>query len=363
VVQILYSGLGGHSSVAFSLVEADKEFKYKHVLIFYGIEEMPPAYINKCTALGIDYFFIKKEPGFDRNAQKNVISTLKKISRAVILLHSISLIIPVYYYGFSRKTRVIAIEHQPNHLKTKLEWVWSFLLMRLSKKVVFLTDLYRDQMKKRLGIFYDSKKVRVINNGINIDLFKPQKKDKKFNNVVLKIGMLARLMDTKDHLTLIKAFKLLLQNNNTGRSLQLHIAGEGEMKQALINLTQQWGLGDDVHFRGMIPEAEAVDFLNELDIYVHASLGETMSTSIMQVMACGKPLIASNVEGINNMVRDKVTGILVPAKDETAMADSILRLMNNVALADELATNAYNFAVENYSNKKMLDNYKAIFTN
>ncbi|MBK8495622.1 MAG: glycosyltransferase family 4 protein [Chitinophagaceae bacterium] len=53
-------------------------------------------------------------------------------------------------------------------------------------------------------------------------------------------------------------------------------------------------------------------FLQSLDIYVHASLGETMSTAIMQAMACKLPIVASDVNGINNMIIHGKTGILVP---------------------------------------------------
>ena len=88
-----------------------------------------------------------------------------------------------------------------------------------------------------------------------------------------------------------------------------------------------------------------------------------MSTAIMQAMACGKPVVASDVPGINNMIQHNTTGILVPPKDPVALADALTRLINNPAMADQLANNAFNFAVANYSNKKMLDNYKAIFFN
>jgi glycosyltransferase involved in cell wall biosynthesis len=113
----------------------------------------------------------------------------------------------------------------------------------------------------------------------------------------------------------------------------------------------------------MLEEKELVTFLHNVDIYIHASLGETMSTAIMQAMACGKPIIASDVMGISNMIENNVTGILVPPKNVTAMAEALLHLINNAELAKQLAANAFNFAATNYSNKKMLANYKVIFTN
>ena len=173
IVNILYSGLGGHFSVVFSLIEADEQKEYEHVLIFYGIEDMPQSYVDKCMEKGIRFFLVKKKQGLDVVSQKKVITILKDINPGIIMLHSISLILPLYLYTFRKNTRLISVEHQSNHLKSKKEWLWSVLLMRLSSNVVFLTDLYASQMKKRLGFLYDATRVRVISNGINTELFKP----------------------------------------------------------------------------------------------------------------------------------------------------------------------------------------------
>jgi glycosyltransferase involved in cell wall biosynthesis len=336
VVQFLYSGLGGHSSVGFSLIEADAEKKHDHWIIFYGIEDMPQSSIDKCNELGIEYYLVKKRPGLDFVSQRQVISLLKKIQPAIILLHCVNLIAPVYYYGMFKKTRIIAVEHQPNHMKTRLEWVWSVLIIWVSKKTVYLTDLYKQQMKQKLLFLFREKGIVVINNGINIAVFKPSQSNVFSDNSIIKIGMLARLTNAKDHGTLIKAFKLLGQNNLSPKQLQLHLAGTGNTMEALKQLANDLGIADTVYFRGMIAESEAVDFLNELNIYVHASLGETMSTSIMQAMACARPIIASDVNGINNMVIHQATGILVPPVDVNALVSAMEGILNDVLLQKKL---------------------------
>ncbi len=61
VVQILYSGLGGHSSVGFSILEGDQDKKYKHILIFYGIEDMPLSSVNKCEQMIGAYLLYHKK--------------------------------------------------------------------------------------------------------------------------------------------------------------------------------------------------------------------------------------------------------------------------------------------------------------
>ncbi|HQW84197.1 MAG TPA: hypothetical protein PK987_07050, partial [Ferruginibacter sp.] len=71
---------------------------------------------------------------------------------------------------------------------------------------------------------------------------------------------------------------------------------------------------------------------------------------------------ASDVLGVDNMIKNDETGLLVQVKNESALCNRIIYLIDNPDLADRLAGNAFNFAKENYSNKKMLQSYKAIFT-
>ena len=61
ILQIVYSGLGGNSSVAFSLVEGQTKNKYKNIFIFTGIEKIKKNYLDKCDSLNIKYFYIKKK--------------------------------------------------------------------------------------------------------------------------------------------------------------------------------------------------------------------------------------------------------------------------------------------------------------
>lgn len=359
IVHILYSGLGGHSSVTFSLVEADQRKTNQHILIFYGIEALPPGSIEKCNQLGIAYYFVKKEQGLDIGSYKVIIRTLKTVRPDVILLNSVNLILPVYYYRLFHKTKIISIEHEPNHLKGKKDWLWSFLLVPLSKNVVYLTGLYYEQMKQKLGLLFSQRKITVINNGINIGLFKPA--IHATNEPVFRIGMLARLSGTKDHATLIKAFALLLQKNTTGKDLVLEIAGEGEKQEGLKALVTGLGIDNKVHFVGMIPERAAADFLNALDLYVHASLGETMSTSIMQAMACAKPMIASDIPGINNMIVPGQTALLVPALDEQQLAAAMKKLIADENLRKQLGAQALRYAQAHFSNTVMFEKYEQLF--
>lgn len=278
----------------------------------------------------------------------------------ILFLHGSTTIVSAKFAKFrSKKIRIIVRETQSNILKTKRDWVWHKLAFLFADKIVFLSREYQEEILKKFGNWYQHQKVEVIPNGIDLNLFSPQNAVSTQNESCV-IGMQSRLVNTKDHITLIAAIKTLIEKK-TGINFILQLAGEGDNKVALEKLRDQLALNNVVEFVGLLNEKQIVKFLQRLDIYVHATLGETMSTAIMQAMACRKSIIASDVDGVNNMIIHNQNGLLVPVKNQAALADAIYLLANNKDLAKKLAENAYQIALEKYSNITMFEKYKKLF--
>ena len=233
------------------------------------------------------------------------------------------------------------------------------LALRFSDTVVFLSNLYKEQVRERLPSIYKDDKVAVIPNGIDLEVYRPGERTASDKFV---LGMQSRLVGIKDHRTLLSAF-VLVKQRQPGKNLCLKIAGDGEFRTALQEKAKESGIAEDVEFMGTLGEQELLRFTWSLDVYIHASLGETMSTAIMQAMACKKAIVASDVTGINNMLVNNETGLLVPVKDPEAMAAAIEQLISNRQQAERLAVNAYDHAMKNYSNMIMFKRYKKLFYN
>ncbi len=358
VAQILYSGLGGHASVVFSIINADKQRQLCNHLIFYGIEETKPEYIEKCEQLKIPYTsIIKKSTKDNINPYLKLFNSLKTIKPDIILCHSPNVIIPSYLYKKINSTKLIIVEHTPNQVKRKSEWLWSLLSMIVANKVVLLSEQYRVDLKKKLGFIFRSSKVKVIPNGIDIDVFAPSLKRQNWKGV--SIGMVSRLSVSKDHNALIKAF-VKLKGKPYYDSLNLYIAGDGETRDSLIKITEELDLKSKVHFLGMLDEQQIIDLLNDLDIYVHSSLGETMSTAIMQAMACGLPVIATDIPGINNLIEHEKTGLLFTKGDDNELQSYIDSLVLNLELRRKLMESAREYAINYFSNKIMFSKYSKL---
>lgn len=361
VLHILYSGLGGHGNVFFSMVDADKQKEFEYEALFFGIEDVREGYVKKAVDRNIPWFFVKKKPGIDLASYKKIVGIIKHSGPDVVFIHTSAYIFPAKWAAFfsRKKIKVVVRETQPNHLKTKFEWIGLRFALLAATKVVFLSTEYRDAIKQKLSFFFSDRRTAVIPNGIDLSLFKPAEKTKTGDTILL--GMQSRLSGTKDHSTLLDAFGRIIKENTTGKKIKLLIAGDGDCRAALENQAQHLGITNEVSFLGMLEEKELPAFINSLDIYIHATLGETMSTAIMQVMACRLPVIASDVLGVNNMVKHGNNGLLVPAKDADALTAAVHDLITNTAKAQQLAASGYDFAVNNYSNELMLQRYKKVF--
>jgi glycosyltransferase involved in cell wall biosynthesis len=96
------------------------------------------------------------------------------------------------------------------------------------------------------------------------------------------------------------------------------------------------------------------DSIKSFDIFVMSSLTEGLGTSILDAMACAKPVIGTRAGGIPEAVRDEDTGLLVPPHDEAALAAAIVRLLKDPALAARLGASGRQRAAEYFSVERMV---------
>jgi glycosyltransferase involved in cell wall biosynthesis len=357
VLQILYSGLGGHGSVAYSLYEGDVENKTAQSFLYYGIEDLNDDYIERNKDAGITFEFIKKKKGVDLLSWKKIFHYLKERQPDIILLHSITLIIPALAFCLIYRKKTITIEHNANNIKRPSEWLWSAITILFSRKTVYLTEKYRSEVKKKLGPLFISNKSIVIGNGINLERFYCPIADHLKGYFTL--FMQSRFTHFRDHKTLLYCIRKLKPDIP---EIQLVLAGDGETLAQMKDLAAQLNISTMIKFTGNIQEDEIIAQLRKSSIYVHASLAETMSTAIMQAMACGLPIVASDICGINNMLADGRTALLFQPKNVTVLCDKILYLYKNRNIADQMGANARKYAELKLSNKRMFNEYYCLFS-
>lgn len=357
ILFLLYSGLGGHANVIFNLIDAGLSDKLEVELLFYGIENIISEYKEKCNQSGITYAYIKKRQGLDFGFYFKIINYISKSSSKIVFLNGSYLVGPALVAKIKTKFQIIVRETQANHLKSRIEKVSSVLSLKYADYTVYLTEEYAGQSREKHSKLYKPEKVRIISNGLKVQ---------KTNNTIplnnsesrtFTLGMVSRIVPIKDHFTLLIAVSRLKNID-----YKLVIAGDGsnllKLKRAVDNL----GIQANVEFVGAITQEQITKLLLSLDVYVHATLGETMSTSIMQAMAAGLPIIASDVDGVNNMIVQNETGFLVPPKEPEAMAQAILKLHRHPMDCKRMGDNAFKYAKANLSREVMLDKYLKILS-
>ncbi len=156
------------------------------------------------------------------------------------------------------------------------------------------------------------------------------------------VGCIARLVDVKDHATLLRAISLL-----SARRPGVHVVliGDGPCRPGLERLARELGISAQTHFAGVRPNLPNLHHF--FDVSALASLSEGFPNSLVEAMAAGRPVVATNVGGNPDAVRPS-TGILVSPSDPTALAHALERVLADDELRRRLGTAAAGVARTEY---------------
>jgi colanic acid/amylovoran biosynthesis glycosyltransferase len=168
----------------------------------------------------------------------------------------------------------------------------------------------------------DSAPFKVVHCGVNIERYAYRTPRKQ----VKRLFCSGRLAPEKGHTILINALGILKDN---GYELELRLAGNGPSKGQLEALVKRLGLEDRIQFPGFVSEDEIIDELQGSDLFVLPSFVEGVPVSVMEAMAIGVPVIATNIAGTSELVEDGKTGILIRPSDPEALADAVVRMIDD----------------------------------
>jgi colanic acid/amylovoran biosynthesis glycosyltransferase len=147
---------------------------------------------------------------------------------------------------------------------------------------------------------------------------------------ILSVG---RLAPAKGHHVLIAAITILVEE---GRRVELLIAGDGPERRALEQHAADCGLGERVHFTGALPQPEIRALYQETDCFALASFAEGIPVVLMEAMAMEIPCVTTWINGIPELIRHEIDGLLAPPSDVSTLARQIARLMDDAALCERL---------------------------
>jgi glycosyltransferase involved in cell wall biosynthesis len=170
------------------------------------------------------------------------------------------------------------------------------------------------------------------------------------------VGVVARLEPEKGHPTLLEAWPEVLR---AVPDTYLLIVGEGSRREALEAQARELRIAHRVVFTGRRDDVPAVTAA--LDVAVLPSYREAQGLSILEAMALSRPVVASNVGGIPEMIQDGITGLLVPPHDAHALAGAITRLLRDHSYADTLGRAGHDLVHDRFCIELMVEAIQTIY--
>ena len=217
--------------------------------------------------------------------------------------------------------------------------------------------------------FSKNSSIKVVPMGVDLKEFHPGNYNEKFkapfgekNLLLLGVG---RLAEKKGFKYLIEAMPLILQEIPLAK---LVIIGFGPQKARLENQIQQLDLASSISLIGGKTGKELQDWFASADIFIGPSIitadGDTEGQGVvfLEAMASGTAVIASDVGGIKDAVRDNISGLLVPEKNPQAIAEKVLTLAKNNQLKEKLIQNALELVRSDYSGEQLSQKFLTLYT-
>jgi glycosyltransferase involved in cell wall biosynthesis len=246
------------------------------------------------------------------------------------------------------------------HYIRSREKIWYYLLLHryllnranqivaVSPDVVEALAVFHPNIKTPITIIQNSVTLLHKNVVENIEQQLPQ--------VHPRIAIVGRLSYRKRHDVLLKALQHCML---AGLKFCCLVIGDGEKRQQLEDSSRELGLDNHVVFMGQRQDID--ELLPSIDIAVNVSDAEGLPVSVLEAMAAGLPVVATDVRGNRELVQHNKTGLLCQQGDAKAVAEALAVLINTPSFAKQLGVQAQAMIAENYNFKKIAQDWKNLY--
>jgi glycogen(starch) synthase len=218
-------------------------------------------------------------------------------------------------------------------------------------RIICVSNWVLDEMKRQAPSLRD--KISLIYNGLPMPSTIPS--PLCFSPPTLLL--FGRLSPEKGFKSALIAFSLLRKKRS---DVRLIIAGGGPERSSLEKLASELGLSQWVEFTGVLPQEKVSDTLNRATLVIAPSIIESFGLVLLESMQMQRPVIASRVEGIPEVVSDGETGLLVPPQDPSALCEAIWTLLDQPELAIKMGLEGYKKAMQ-FPLSRNVDQFECLY--
>lgn len=238
----------------------------------------------------------------------------------------------------------VLIKEKKSFWKRAIAFIWERIAYKAADIVTFTSQKDKSFAKEKFNI--PERKIRIVPNYIDTDLFKPQDVAKEKGRVVF----VGRLSKEKNLFNLIEA--------TAGLALNLVFIGQGNLKDELEKFAKEKGVATE--FFGSLANDKLPEELSKASVFILPSLYEGCPKALLEAMACGLPCIASDVEGIKEVITHKENGYLCKT-DSQSIHQALVDVLANKILREKIGQKARETILESFSFEKISEKESSLF--
>lgn len=359
VCHVLHSlNVGGAEVLAAGMARSlSDNFRF----VFACLDELGPLG-RELQQAGFNVRVLGRRPGIDWRCSRALRRFCLEENVRLIHAHQYT---PFFQCLLSRlpgtSTKIIFTEHgrhHPDHPRKKRIWC-NRMLVRSTDQLVGVGESVRQALIVNEGLPAD--RVRVIYNGVPLDSYATIHKSPLRNELGIDpqefvVMTVARLSPAKDHKTGLAAIQHLHQ-----QGLKTHwiLAGDGPERAELERLVDGHHLRSHVHFLGT--RHDVPELLPAADVFMLCSITEGIPLTVIEAMAAQVPVAATKVGGLQEMINDRVNGLLTPPQDSHALGESLRILKTDGELRQSIVTAGKVTAENRFSWDGMIQAYADLY--
>jgi sugar transferase (PEP-CTERM/EpsH1 system associated) len=309
---------------------------------------------------------LDKQPGKDPGAYWRLFRLLRQLRPSVVHTRNLGTLEGAFLGRLAGVGARIHGEHgwdvyDPDGTNTKYRRLRRLMNPSITRFVTVSKEL-EEWLVGRVGI--DARKVQRICNGVDTDRFSLRNGDRSplpescRDAAAVVIGSVTRFSEIKDPLNLVRAF-IEARRSSDGHVLRLVMLGDGALRAGALTLLEQSGNASAAWLPGS--RDDVAELMRSMDVFVLGSRREGISNTVLEAMASGLPCVASGTGGNLELIRDQVTGRLVPPGDSSAIASVLLDYARSPRLRLDHGTRARERAEQEYSLRRMLNDYEQLY--